>query len=271
MISTVQAGFFTEVQGAVESSNGGILASINAFFTTSTCYPIWVLSPSACMTNNTRLRNYVDLNSCGTSVGLPGDNATFYSNCDYCEMDLSTDFTSQCIYDGANYKINATVYDANWASCCNVTGLDSDCYEDDSNNYNTSYYESQSCTERQSMSSIAIILGLVGVIFWLVYTANTLKTTNEAGQAVPINTMVKMLMYGFAGFGVFVVIQIAYGFSIANAFDSIITTTLRSNYSLMLYGGILLLFLILFGIIGNVSTKALEWFRSRFNPRKNRK
>jgi hypothetical protein len=100
----------------------------NQIFVNLSCVPLWNLSISTpCQTDNTRYVEYSDLNNCGSSYGLPADNGT-YVYCDYCTPDLSG-----VIYDPVDcVSGNQSRYyiDNNYASCCVVTGLASDCLTD---------------------------------------------------------------------------------------------------------------------------------------------
>jgi len=48
-----------------------------------TCIEDWIVQYGSCMINDTKLKYYIDSNSCGTSNNLPIDNGT-YVYCDYC-------------------------------------------------------------------------------------------------------------------------------------------------------------------------------------------
>ncbi|MBW2984056.1 hypothetical protein KY361_03020, partial [Candidatus Woesearchaeota archaeon] len=100
--------------------------SINGFVSfkpTVVCIEDWQLQYDACQTNDQQLKYYIDNNACGTTNDLPADNGTYVS-CNYCSEDIQGPFTTACtIFD------NQTQYytDNNYAACCAVTGLTSDC------------------------------------------------------------------------------------------------------------------------------------------------
>lgn len=271
-VSIANAGFIIPTQGQARSGNG-LMVAIRSFFSSGACTPNWVASVGSCLVNNTRLVSYTDTNNCASPGNPPADNGTFHSACNYCSYQLSYNFTTECTYNEnlQIYQINGTVRDINWGSCCNVTGLSSDCYQDDTSSLNFTYEGGFTCEEKFQMGTIAVALLLVGFMFWLIYTANTLRTTTDDGKAVPINNLVKIIMYGGAAFTAFIVIQVAYGFSITESLGLAITNTLNVQFGFVAWLLIILLFIILFGVMGNVGIKAIGWLQERFNPRKKRK
>lgn len=270
----IYADYFTAVEGGANEQSGGFIAAVKGWFNQpfQSCVENWVAGTSACLINDTRLISYTDSNGCGTFTDLPADNATFHSTCNYCSLELVTGDITKCLLNDGNETHNVTVFDKNYATCCNVTGLGSDCYEDDSQSLNKTYYETQVCEEELEVESIAIAIFLIGVMFWLIYTANTLKTVNEESQkAIPLNTLIKLLMYASAGFTAFVAIQLALGFAMANNLNqNLIQSALSSQYSLMLYIGIIIFGLILFGMLGNAAINAINKIRGDVDPRKRR-
>jgi hypothetical protein len=163
-INIVNAGFFVSTEGQ-SSSNNGLFAFIRSLFTSPDCIPNWQDIPSECAINDSQLKIYQDTNNCGTGVGLPGDNGTFTGFCNYCSWELNIIPTTVC--QGSNETYNATVFDQNWINCCNITGLDSDCYQDDTQNFNKTYYEVLQCEEEINMWELALIIIplLLGFLF----------------------------------------------------------------------------------------------------------
>lgn len=90
------------------------------------CTPNWIAQYNSCLTNDTRLKYYNDINNCSNTFGLPGDNGTYVS-CNYCDADLYKDYTSECYHNGSYYVINYTWADNNYWSCCVITSLPIDC------------------------------------------------------------------------------------------------------------------------------------------------
>lgn len=164
MITIVQAAFFTDSEGAQNEPTGGLWTTVKAWFMGELCFPIWQPQYGSCLTNDTRLIIYNDLNSCGWG-SPPADNGTFSGFCNYCLWDLNITPTTTC--QGSNETYNATVYDSHWFNCCNITGLDSDCYQDDTDNFNKTYYEVLECEEEINMWEIALIIVplLLGFLF----------------------------------------------------------------------------------------------------------
>lgn len=171
MVKTIYGGFFIGSSGGTINQDGGLWTTIKTFFTGSgLCAEDWRLTASSCLTNNTRLRVYVDSNNCGTFNNLPTDNGTFYDLCNYCTMDLVYNYTSGCVYNDEtrNYYANATVFDANWASCCAITGLDSDCFEDDNQLFNYTYTGEYGCEGEDGMMLGIILLPILFGIFLII-------------------------------------------------------------------------------------------------------
>lgn len=103
---------------------------------------------------------YYDLESCGTTSTLPGDNGSISGvfGCNYCSEDISEHFTSwgECalpalLQDRVKYWV-----DENFVACCDVTGLPSDCHVLNGSYTNSS--EQQACKERYSVRDFQDIL-----------------------------------------------------------------------------------------------------------------
>jgi len=110
-------------------------------FSSDVCDENWVQYNSSCgyynATWNKKLKYYIDSNDCGTNLTLPADNGTL-EDCDYCspvwdcspyDNSCGDSPTSPDIITCSNISLS------NNATCCNVTGLDSDC------NYGGDYSE----------------------------------------------------------------------------------------------------------------------------------
>ena len=114
---------------------------------------------------------------------------------------------------------------------------------------------------------MGIALLLIGAIFWLIYTANTFKVSEDNGNPILLNTWLKYIFYGFAGFLLFIIIQIAYNYAIATTMSSGIISALGTTYQLFIYLGVITLFLLFFGIFGNLAYKCIRWLKEYFTKR----
>ena len=83
------------------------------------CSENWEAVYSDCLVNDTKLKTYTDSNNCGTSDGLPADNASYVS-CDYCSPSW-TQLNTSCQTDDT---LTGYYNDSN--NCFAQTGLESD-------------------------------------------------------------------------------------------------------------------------------------------------
>lgn len=126
------------------------------------CYEDWQPFFTACNISDNQTLYYLDANECGFYDYLPLDNGTIYT-CNYCTVDYG--FDEVCVdYELIQYP----VYN-NFETCCNVTGIEADCWLPDNQTL-------QSCTGLHSTNEITglvvdfgaeygiTILGFVGVI-----------------------------------------------------------------------------------------------------------
>jgi hypothetical protein len=90
---------------------------------TGGCNEDWIAYNGSCQYNDTLVKYYLDNNSCGSYLTLPGDNGT-ESLCNYCSEDLVQVPDGICTQNGTE---NFTWTDNNFYSCCVITGLPSDC------------------------------------------------------------------------------------------------------------------------------------------------
>jgi mannan endo-1,4-beta-mannosidase len=90
---------------------------------TYACTEDWQVQYDSCHTNDQQLKYYIDDNACGTTNYLPADNGT-YVICNYCSEDIQGPFTTTCDVNDEQIHYYA---DNNYATCCAVTGLSSDC------------------------------------------------------------------------------------------------------------------------------------------------
>jgi len=114
--------------------------------TSISCTEDWVQINGSCLINDSRLINYNDTNSCGTTNDLPADNGT-YESCNYCSYSVTntswTEWQNQgnCLTnDTQQQNRSKTEYDENYGSCYAVTGLASDLWNSGNNN---SYWDYQ--------------------------------------------------------------------------------------------------------------------------------
>jgi hypothetical protein len=114
---------------------------ISEVFTIVNCVPNWNLQYTPCGSTinasctgyNNRTKYYVDINSCGNMTGIPADNGTCNA-CDYCSPAWSCSlFDTTC---NMYWMPCLSVTDNNFATCCAITGYDSDCnFAGDLDNY----------------------------------------------------------------------------------------------------------------------------------------
>ena len=97
------------------------------------CNEDWNATYGVCLSNDTRLKYYIDKNECGTADNLPTDNDT-YESCDYCKPNWECISYGYCLL--TNEKVCEEVRDSN--NCFNATGMDSDKYALDYNEFNQS-------------------------------------------------------------------------------------------------------------------------------------
>lgn len=86
------------------------------------CSEDWQPYYTSCTIGDNQTLYYLDNKSCGTFDDLPGDNGTVTS-CNYCTLIEHPEETA-CM--PSRTRITYYVYD-NFGTCCNVTGLSSDC------------------------------------------------------------------------------------------------------------------------------------------------
>lgn len=84
------------------------------------CNPYWVQDPVNCLVNDSYIVSYHDMNSCN-STNVPIMNGTS-AYCNFCNEDLQSTETN-CI----DFFQNISWVDNNFASCCSVTNIASDC------------------------------------------------------------------------------------------------------------------------------------------------
>jgi hypothetical protein len=272
MLGSASAAFFIPSNGQ-EGSGSGIFAGLGGFFTIEVCTPHWVASTSECLVNDTKLKIYTDDRNCGSPVNLPADNGTLYGSCNYCSYNLQYTAYSSCDYNNntQRYEFNGSVFDANYASCCAVTGISSDCYMDDALG-NRTYTGAYSCEKRLNMEVIAISIIMIGIMFFLIYLATTLSSRDPAGNVVPLNAMIKILLYGGSSLIAFFTIQLALGISIAYTMSQAIESNLNTIYQAGIVIAILILIIIFYGTMVNVlhgaAIKLGNMFRKRSNHKK---
>jgi len=94
------------------------------------------------ITNNASCTSATDSNSCGLGFGTCGELLSDFPDqaCDYCDDSVTIQSTSACVNDSEN----VTYIDANFGTCCNVTGFANDCGFDTVRNSST-FVVSQSC------------------------------------------------------------------------------------------------------------------------------
>jgi parallel beta-helix repeat protein len=87
------------------------------------CTENWTVRYGSCLANDSQLMYYVDENSCGTTNNLPSDNGTYVA-CNYCSENITGPYNTTC----TNNQLVQYYIDQNYAICCAVTGLASDCH-----------------------------------------------------------------------------------------------------------------------------------------------
>lgn len=129
-----------------------------------TCPEKWVEYNASFACNTTDWQGtkklYVDWNECGTTASLPVDNGTLISvtSCNYCSEDIEDQYTSwtECeLPELLQERIHSWV-DNNFAACCDVTGLPTDCHILNGSYSNST--EEQACRIRYSMSDLKAIV-----------------------------------------------------------------------------------------------------------------
>jgi hypothetical protein len=84
------------------------------------CNPYWVPNDVNCQPDDTYILTYYDFNNCTTN-NPPALNGSVDS-CNYCSQNLQS-IDSACVGN----ETNTTWVDLNYYSCCDITGLASDC------------------------------------------------------------------------------------------------------------------------------------------------
>lgn len=117
------------------------------------------------------------------------------------------------------------------------------------------------------MTDIAIIIGLVGFAFWLIYTAGTLNVKNDAGQVIYLNSLIKTICYAGASFIAYITIQLSYSFASVRSYHQGILDQLMASQNLIMWLGIIILLIIVFGVFGNlaynIAKNAGTWIKGR--------
>jgi hypothetical protein len=86
------------------------------------CTSNWVYTPSSCYTNDTLVKHYTDTNACYQPTNIPIDEGQV-TTCNYCSSDIIPIY-GLCQEDSTQ---QVTHVDLNKPSCCDVTGLLTDC------------------------------------------------------------------------------------------------------------------------------------------------
>lgn len=169
---------------------------------TGVCVSDWQNS-TECLINDSVMKTYSDAMSCASPISPPADNGTIVGYCNYCSYRLITTALSSCTYALENETYNATVYDANWASCCNITGLDSDCYLDDGPGINKTFTEELKCEEEINMWELAIAVLIIGTVFLLMYFASKIEGDQDWMQPIKLlcNMVALFILLAGLGFG----------------------------------------------------------------------
>lgn len=121
-----------------------------------------------------------------------------------------------------------------------------------------------------NMTSVAIIMALIGFAFWLIYTANTLSTRSDEGEIIYLNTLLKYICYAAAGFVAYVTIQLSYSFADFAAYNQGILGQLMATQNLIMWFGIIVLMLLFFGIFGNAAYNIVQNIGKWVNGRQRR-
>jgi hypothetical protein len=96
------------------------------------CVENWEEDYLDCQPNDSKLKYYIDTNTCGTTLSLPEDNST-YAECDYCTPSwIETNSTCQ-----SNNQITGDYTDSN--DCFSTTSLSSDNNIPENNTYDCEY------------------------------------------------------------------------------------------------------------------------------------
>ena len=105
------------------------------------CKPNWTGLDNKCQANNKKLISYS--NTCEINGKVPLDNGTYVS-CNYCSQNIQEFYTnwSACSPKGLQTRVKYYI-DENYASCCAITGIGSDCSIKDSKYNNVT--ENSSC------------------------------------------------------------------------------------------------------------------------------
>lgn len=105
------------------ATNGaGTTSALQTIIVEYACNENWQPNYGTCQTNDTQFKTYNDLNTCGTNNTLPIDNGS-NSVCNYCTEDIQQNIGT-CEFTNTE---NITYTDNNYASCCAITSLSSDC------------------------------------------------------------------------------------------------------------------------------------------------
>lgn len=100
--------------------------NINTNYGCILCFSDWLENLGSCLINDSQIKTYIDNNSCGTYDDLPVDNGT-YIYCNYCSEDIVSAYSGDCFWNATDGRINITYSDNNQATCCDLTGIVSDC------------------------------------------------------------------------------------------------------------------------------------------------
>lgn len=110
-----------------ESLGGLNYADLSIEFEVNNCEPDWTcIGYDDCDINDTQdCNNVSDNNACG--LPYSGDYSEFVtSSCNYCSYDVEQVNQTDC--DSITGLYTECWTDNNWSTCCDVTGIDSDCY-----------------------------------------------------------------------------------------------------------------------------------------------
>lgn len=124
--------------------------------------------------------------------------------------------------------------------------------------------------EENDMTDVSIIIALIGFAFWLVYVANTFNTKTDKNETIYTNTLLKILCYSAAAFVAYMTVQLAYSFGSEHGFSQGILDQLMTNQNLVMWFGLIVLFLLFFGVFGNVAVKIAQNIGSWVGGRKKR-
>jgi hypothetical protein len=148
-------------------------------------------------------------------------NITYYQNisCNYCNYDLL--YTSWSSWSEPSFscgKRTRTYYDLNYTTCCNVTGLATDCIGLDNSTISYNYTETdlENCNELIGGETVDIyglffllqflaVLGILGFKIWNISTIPEKKKdpNNKLSLKVPFLTFSAFLIAWFIGFVIF--------------------------------------------------------------------